>query len=231
MTAATTEAEMRLLSGSKVVEAAPGWRESLPAGRPLIIDLGTGDGRFPYERARHDPESFYIGVDAEATLMAAYAYRATRKPARGGVENVRFVVAAMEQLPPELGGLAGLVRVNFPWGGLLRGLLRPEPATLAALAGLAAPQARFEIVLCYDPERDNAALAGLAALPAPDERYVDATLTPAYAESGILLDERRRLTQDEALAIPSSWGRRLLHGRPRDVLFFGGRLAPHDERQ
>jgi hypothetical protein len=34
--------------------------------------------------------------------------------------------------------------------------------------------------------------------------------------------QHRRLTQDEALAIPSNWGRRLLHARPRDVYYIAG---------
>ena len=157
--------------------------------------------------------------------MADYAYRASRKPARGGVANALYVVAAVEALPPELARLADLVCVNFPWGSLLRGVLRPEPAVLAALARLAAPIGRFEIVLCYDPERDVAALAAGEALPAPDEAFIDTGLAPGYAAAGLLIEERRRLGLDEALAIPSSWGRRLLHGRPRDVFLISGTVS------
>ena len=188
------------------------------------MDVGTGDGRFPYERARRDPASFYIGIDPDATTLAEYAYRASRKPARGGLTNVLYVVAAVEQLPPELHGIADVVHVNFPWGGLLRGLLRPDEAVLRALHGLAAPAARVELVLCYDPEQDSAAAAGDPLTP-PDKRYIDDVLSPAYAASGIVVTDRQRLGRDEALAIPSTWGRRLLHGRPRDAWLIVGQAA------
>jgi len=188
------------------------------------VDVGTGDGRFPYERARRDLNSFYIGVDPDAVTLAVYAYRASRKPAPGGLTNVLYVVAAVEQLPPELDGIADVVHVNFPWGGLLRGLLRPDEAVLRALHGLAAPAARIELVLCYDPEHDSTAAAGDPLAP-PDERYVDDVLSPAYAACGIVVTDRQRLGRDEALAIPSTWGRRLLHGRPRDAWLIVGQAA------
>jgi 16S rRNA (adenine(1408)-N(1))-methyltransferase len=200
---------MRLLNGTKVVEAPPGWREAvLASARPIVIDVGAGDGRFVYESAGRDPDRYYVGLDPDADAMA-------------GVENAAFVVASVEQLPPELTGLAAEVRVNFPWVGLLRGVIRPEASVLAALRSLAAPGAAFRIVLCYDPQHDSAALAG-EDLPVLDEAYIDGVLLPAYAAAGLQIRAQRRLTREEALAIPSTWGRRLLHGRPRAAFHLEG---------
>ena len=213
---------MRLLEGTKIVEAPPGWREDiLGRGRSIAIDVGTGDGRFVYDSARRDPASLYIGLDPDAAGMAQYAFRASRKPSRGGIDNAFFVVASVEQLPPELLGLADRIYVNFPWVGLLRGLIRPQAPVLAAIASLAQLGARFEAVLCYDAVHDKAALEG-EDLPALDEHYVDSVLAPTYATAGLNVTSRRRLTREEGLAIASSWGRRLLHGRPRDVFEISG---------
>src|SRR3972149_3526249 len=134
---------MRILNGTKVIDAEPGWREALlHGGRRVVIDLGAGDGRFAYESARNDAASVYVAVDPDAAALAAYAFRACRKPARGGVANAHFVVA-VAALPAPLHALADLVCVNFPWGGLLRGLLQPETAVLRALASLAKPGGRL----------------------------------------------------------------------------------------
>lgn len=181
-----------------------------------MIDLGAGDGRWAYESARKDPASLYIAVDPDADALAEYAYRAARKPARGGTGNVRFVVASLQALPPELLGIGGRVRVNFPWVGLLRGLIRPELGAIKALSSLGTSEATFEVVLCYDAEHDIAALEG-EALPALDASYIETTLIPGYAEAGLKVTTYEALSQDEALAIPSSWGRKLLHGRSRQV--------------
>ena len=210
---------MRILHGKQVVDTPPDWRERIAAtGRPVIVDLGAGDGRYAYECARTDPESLYIAVDPDAETLADYAFRASRKPARGGVANAVFVVAAAEGLPSELRGLADRVRVNFPWGSLLRGLLQPQPDILTVVMALLLPGGVLEIIMSYDPANDPNAFAG-DPLPAFDAGYLEASLVPAYEAAGIVCTGHRRLTQDEALAVPSTWGRRLLHARPRDVYF------------
>ena len=215
---------MRVLRGTKVVDAGVGWRGDATR---VVIDLGTGDGRFPYTLARRDPHSLYVGIDPDAGAMAEYAFRASRKPARGGTANVLFVVASVEQLPAELAGTGDLVYAVFPWGGLLRGLLRGDPAVVDALAGLAAPGARFEFVLSYDPEHDTG-VASAGELPALDSALIDDDLAPAYARHGIAIESRRLLSPEEALAIPSTWGRRLLHARPRSVYAIEARRSEPD---
>lgn len=209
---------MRVLKGTKVTELTASDFEALANGRALIVDVGAGDGRWAYEEARRDAGGFYVALDPDADALADYAYRAARKPSRGGVENALFVVASLEQLPSELLGRAVLVRVNFPWAGLLRGLLRPEPPALDALISLATPAARVEIVTGYDAEHDRAALQG-EDLPTLDAAYIESTLTPAYARAGIAIEHVQALSHDETLAIASTWGRRLVHGRPQRAVF------------
>ncbi len=189
-----------------------------------MVDLGAGDGRYVYESARGDASSVYVGVEPDAKALSEYAYRAGRKPSRGGVDNALFVVASVEQLPVELSGVADLVRVNFPWGSLLRGLLEPDPETPRQLASLLKPGGAWEVIMSYDPAHDTGAFAG-ETLPPLDATYIDDVLVPAYAASEMRVAVSRRLTADEALALPSTWGRRLLHARPRDVFFVAGVLA------
>jgi len=210
---------MRILQGKKVVEAPPDWRGRFDAAeRRVVVDLGAGDGRYAYECARTDPETLYVAIDPDAETLADYAFRASRKPARGGVDNAVFVVAAVEALPPELTGIADLVRVNFPWGSLMRGLLEPRPVVIAAVSSLLKQGGVIEIIMSYDPAHDTNAFAG-DPLPALDASYLLSTVVPAYEANGLNVTTHRRLTQDEALAVPSTWGRRLLHARPRDVYF------------
>lgn len=213
---------MRILQGTKQIEAPAGWRAHYEAA-PLVVDVGAGDGRWAYDQARHDASTLYVALDPDAASLADYAYRAGRKPSRGGAENARFVVASVEDLPPELQGIAGLVRVNFPWGSLLRGLVLPEKHVLVALAGLGAGDARFEFVISYDPEHDIAGLAG-ETLPPLTEARIDDVLRPPYSEAGLQIEVRRQMSLDEAIKLPSTWARRLLHGRPRDVFWIEGSL-------
>jgi 16S rRNA (adenine(1408)-N(1))-methyltransferase len=215
---------VRVLQGSRPVEAPSDWREALE-GRRVVVDVGAGDGRWVYESARQERETAFVAVDPDADSLAEYSYRASRKPARGGVENALFVVAAVEALPPELTGIADVVRVNFPWGSLLRGLVLPDAAVLGALRDLGKQDGRFEFVICYDPERDIAGLGG-ADLPPLSLQRIDEVLAPAYEAAGMRIEERQQMSLDEAIVLPSTWARRLLHGRPRDVFWIAGMRLP-----
>jgi 16S rRNA (adenine(1408)-N(1))-methyltransferase len=215
---------VRVLEGTRVAEVTRERIDALLAGRRVVVDVGTGDGRFVYETARRDKDALYVGIDPDAGAMAEYAYRAARKPARGGIENALYVVAALEQLPPELAGAADVVHVNFPWAGLLRAVIRPEPEALAGLVRLLRPGGQIEIVLCYDAQHDKAALRG-ETLPPLDGQYIEDVMRPAYAAAGLAIEESRQLSREEALAIASTWGRRLLHGRPRDVFWVKATIA------
>lgn len=214
---------MRILQGTKQLEAPEGWRESV-TGRRIVIDVGAGDGRWAYEHARSDGEAVWVAVDPAGDMLAQYAYRASRKPAKGGAANVLFVVASVEDLSAELEGIAALVRVNFPWGSLLRGLALPEAPVLEALARLGAADSRFEIVFSYDPVHDLAGLGG-ETLPPLSQQRIEEVLAPAYTAAGLNIEHSRQMSLDEAIKLPSTWARRLLHGRARDVFWLEGTIS------
>ena len=202
----------------KVGRVVDGGDEILGLGGPghkTTIDVGSGDGRWTYESARKDPATTFIALDPDAESLKEYAFKAARKSARGGVTNAHFVVASVEAPPPEIEGLADEVVVLFPWAALLRGLLRPEPEVLRGLEQIAKEGAALRLVLTYDAGHDHGAGLG-EALPGLDEAAIE-RLRPLYAAAGLAITRVRRLSQAEALAIPSTWGRRLLHGRPREV--------------
>ena len=51
----------------------------------MIIDIGTGDGRFVYQSARRNPNKFYIGIDPNTRPLTKISEKIHRKPAKGGL--------------------------------------------------------------------------------------------------------------------------------------------------
>jgi 16S rRNA (adenine(1408)-N(1))-methyltransferase len=180
----------------------------------VVVDLGCGDARFLWREARARPAARFIGVDPVARTLAAVAARAARRPERGGAPNLLLVVAAVEALPAELAGIADRITVNLPWGSLLAGLVRPEAAVVAAVAGLGKAGARVAL-LFNQSVFDDPDLRARLGLPAVDLDHVDRVLAPAYARAGLLVRERRVL-----LASPrrTTWGQRLVRGAGRRLL-------------
>jgi 16S rRNA (adenine(1408)-N(1))-methyltransferase len=83
-------------------------------GEGIVVDIETGDGRFVSVLARQNPRQFYIGIDANAKSLEKISMKATGKPSKGGLPNVLFVQAAVENLPEELNEIADEIHIHFP---------------------------------------------------------------------------------------------------------------------
>jgi 16S rRNA (adenine(1408)-N(1))-methyltransferase len=171
----------------------------------VILDVGTGDGRAVVARARAEPSSLVLGVDADARAMAESSRRAARPATRGGLQNTMFLVAAAEQLPGPMAGRVSLVTVTFPWGSLLAGALGRDPAVASGLAGLVGPGGRIEMLASIET-RDRA--AGNVKMTAQGVPVIGA----AWESHGLTLTCLQPATIEEILASHSTWGRRLTHG-------------------
>ena len=176
----------------------------------MVVDLGTGDGRYVLARAAADPAALVLGLDASRGGMLQAAVRAARAGRRGALANACFVVAAAEALPPELDDLVDELTVHFPWGSLLRGLLAPEGCVLAGLTRLLRPGGHVTALISLTP-RDRQ-----PALPLID-RGLAARLAAPYAAQRLRLVDWRPASPAEIGAAHSTWAKRLRAGRARPV--------------
>jgi 16S rRNA (adenine(1408)-N(1))-methyltransferase len=187
----------------------------------VIVDLGTGDGRAALTLAQMEPGSLVIGIDADGASMAETSRRAARPPARGGRPNLLFVVAAAESPPPELLGVADEIRILFPWGSLLRGVLGADERVARGIASLARSGGHVAAIVSVT-SRDG--LDGIASFdPARLARIA------AAQRSGLRLTVARQVDAEDVRATRSTWGRRLLGGgsnRPVWLLEFVNESLP-----
>jgi 16S rRNA (adenine(1408)-N(1))-methyltransferase len=144
-----------------------------------------------------------VGVDADAASMRETSRKAARAPKKGGLPNAMFVVASVEALPDELHAIADEVRVTFPWGSLLRGVVGADPVVLAGIALVAKPGAEVRALFSMT-ERD-----GLGVTDRVDR--------VAFDEHRLQVVEDRPATVDEIEASGSSWAKRLRAGGDRPV--------------
>jgi 16S rRNA (adenine(1408)-N(1))-methyltransferase len=200
--------------------------QSLPrTGEGIVIDIGTGDGRFVSAMAKRDPNKFFIGIDANVKPLEKPSMKATRKPNKGGLPNVMFVQAAVEDLPKEFDGVADEIHIHFPWGSLLRAVANGESEVLRSLRRIAAPECQLEIVIGIDPERDRAELARLGIENISDE-YLRRVMAEKYAKAGFAVKEPRRTgAAPQWSALETSWARKLQSNSNRRVFFLIGRAV------
>lgn len=207
---------------------------SLHTGQGVIVDIGTGDGRFVYQSARRNPDKFYIGIDASPAGLVEISAKVQRKPAKGGAANAIFVQARVEELPGEFNNIADEVHVHFPWGSLLSALLKPSEEALVNIRAICRRGALVEILTAIDLGRDrrelerldlhnligaSSALSGgrdgsLASMVPPDE-YVREKLMPAYQQARLPVREHGFLPSSDWSKVCSSWGKKLAQSTKR----------------
>lgn len=187
-------------------------------GEGIVIDIGTGDGRFVSAAARENPNKFFIGVDANTKPLEKPSMKATRRPAKGGLPNAMFVQAAVEDLPEEFNGIADEIHIHFPWGSLLRAVATGDDAVLRSLRRIAAPGCLLEIIIGLDPELDRAQMEKLG-VPDLTPTILHSFLIPKYIAAGFELRQCRSLDKAEWTKIQTSWARKLRPGATRNVTF------------
>lgn len=188
-------------------------------GEGVVIDIGTGDGRFVYQSARQNPRKFYIGIDPNVRPLEKISEKIYRKPSKGGAPNVLFIQAAIEDLPPELDGVADELHVHFPWGSLLRAVATGEVSMLQNLRRICAPGALLEVVIGLDLARDQSEMERLGLTPLSLE-FIDQTLVPRYAAAGFAITERGIIPGAEWPEFNTSWAKRLHQSDQRPITYF-----------
>jgi 16S rRNA (adenine(1408)-N(1))-methyltransferase len=192
---------METIRGKKSFELERSeFKQRLAGYGEVLLDLGTGDGRFIRRLADQHRDRFFIGVDACRENLRANSQKE--------LPNALFIIAGAQALPHELNGLASHIYINFPWGSLLESLLRENDPLIHALDTIAGPYARMDILLNGEALKT----AGWALEAGAD--LIQQTLI----EAGWNKKSHTWMDAQTLRAFPSTWAKRLAFGRdPRAI--------------
>lgn len=182
-----------------------------------MVDVGTGDGLFVYRCAREDSQKFFIGIDANRRPLEKISERIHRRPAKGGLRNILFLQAAVEDLPSELDGIATEVHVQFPWGSLLRGVAARDEIVIGNLRRICSSKARLQITIGLDAERDRYEWERLKLSPI-SARHVESVLAARYHSAGFKIIEMEELSASDLPELQTSWAKRLQTSSQRSFI-------------
>ena len=170
----------------------------------IMLDLGTGDGKFAFCHADNFPNHFVIGVDSCRENLHEHS--------RAKLPNLLFIIASAQSLPQELSGLASHITINFPWGSLLESLLNGDDRLLHGLESVVSSSAALDVRL------NGGALAGQGWSLEDGAKRIFETLSSA----GWNLRKPEILDSQALRAFPSTWAKRLAFGRdPRAIQLSG----------
>jgi len=196
---------METIRGRKPLEVdVDEWKERLPNYHRIILDLGTGDGRYARTLAEKNPNWFVIGMDSCRENL--------REHSQAKLRNLLFIIASAQNLPRELDGLISHVTVNFPWGSLLESLFTGDPKLMGGLEVISREAASLDLRL------NGGALAeiGKSLEEGTDEIYNN------LFQAGWQVKTPVKLESSALKNFPSTWAKRLAFGRdPRAMLLSG----------
>jgi len=180
--------------------------------RKVIIDLGTGDGRFIYNNALKNPDDLYIGIDPSEKQMKIYAKKAKRKK----LENIQFLVGSVDVLPKELKDSADELYIRFPWGSLLENVVKPTPEFIQKLQSITKVHPYLEIVFGYEKQSEPSEVRRMD-LPELDENYIRKNIIPVFEKGLSLPGSLEILDKSKLKALTSTWGKKLAFGQNRPI--------------
>jgi 16S rRNA (adenine(1408)-N(1))-methyltransferase len=174
----------------------------------VVLDLGTGDGRYVHFLADKHSDWFVIGIDSCRENLRASSR--TKSP------NVLFIAASAQDLPDELGGLISHITINFPWGSLLESLLIGDPTLMNGLAWTSKPNAQIAIHL------NGGALAEVGMNLTVGAEMIRSSMNCC----GWYINKSSTMDQSSLRGFPTTWAKRLAYGRDPRAIALNGTFTP-----
>jgi 16S rRNA (adenine(1408)-N(1))-methyltransferase len=203
---------MRCVKGNKIIELkGPEVSQLLSRFLKVVIDLGTGDGRFVYKNASNTKDTLFIGIDPSEKQLEIYSKKANRNK----IENALFVVGSVEILSDELLNVADELFINLPWGTLLEFVAKPTPEKTLNLIRLLKPNGKLEITFGYALEAEPSETARIE-LPEINENYVRTKIIPEFEKTFKLMNFHV-LDKEDLKRIETTWGKKLSFGNNRPM--------------
>ncbi len=183
----------------------------------VVVDIGTGDGRFIYEQAKAHPDRLFIGIDPNHGNLQKISLKAAAKREKGGLENVYFVLGSIEALPTELNHRVNQVFINLPWAGLLEKVIKVEPTAWGTIARICQSGAFIDVLIGYD-EVQEAGVKDRLNLPEIFSDHI-AVMAIKLEGVGFELVESEEVDATVLKDYPSSWAKKLLYSKDRKFYF------------
>jgi 16S rRNA (adenine(1408)-N(1))-methyltransferase len=173
----------------------------------VLLDLGTGDGRYVRFLAEQHPDWFIIGVDSCRENL--------HLSSRLDLPNALFIIASAQELPKELIGLVSHVTINFPWGSLLKSLLAGDAALMKGLSSIVQKNSHIDIAL----NGGALAEAGTSLETGTQMIYDNMNRCGWMIKNPCLLDHHALQN------FPTSWAKRLAYGRDPRAMALSGKFV------
>jgi len=204
---------MRLVVGNKQKELTnEELNKIISTYSSVVVDIGTGDGRFVYKNGLINCNVLYIGVDPSEKQLRVYSKKALKRK----VNNVLFIVGSMEQMPIIANNSVNKIYITLPWGTLLESIVKPKKDFVLKIFNLLKKDGKLITTFGYTPELEPSESKRLN-LPPMEEELVIKTIIPSFESYGFTLDDYKKLSKKDLRDTETTWAKRLRFGKDRKI--------------
>ena len=177
----------------------------------VILDLGTGDGRFVFKNAIKNKSTLYIGLDPAEKQIQIYSKKSNRRR----LKNVLYVIGSLENLPEELYSTVDKIFINLPWGTLLEKIVKSNETHTNELFKILKRNGEIEIIFGYVPELEPSETERLD-LPVIEN---ESDVLKAFSTFKKIFEviEMKRLLKEDLDKIETTWAKKLKFGKDRFI--------------
>jgi len=177
----------------------------------VILDLGTGDGRFVFKNAIKNKSTLYIGLDPAEKQIQIYSKKSNRRR----LKNVLYVIGSLENLPEELYSTVDKIFINLPWGTLLEKIVKSNETYTNELFKILKRNGEIEIIFGYVPELEPSETERLD-LPVIEN---ESDVLKAFSTFKKIFEviEMNRLLKEDLDKIETTWAKKLKFGKDRFI--------------
>ncbi|MBW6441518.1 class I SAM-dependent methyltransferase [Patescibacteria group bacterium] len=203
---------MLVVIGNKKEELKKdGFQNLINGYENVVLDIGTGDGRFVYKKALENKTNFYVGMDPAEKQMEIYSKKANRKR----LKNCLFIVGSVNNIPPELFSCINKIYINLPWGTLLENIAKGNVNFAEKVHNLLKKDGVLEIIFGYLPELEPSETKRLGLPDISEGENINQILSSF--KKLFEIEEMRELSKKDIGNIETTWAKKLKHGRDRRI--------------
>lgn len=177
----------------------------------VILDIGTGDGKFVYRNAIKNKNNLYIGLDPAEKQIQIYSKKANRRR----LKNALYILGSLENLPEELYSTVDKIFVNLPWGTLLEKIVKSNEIYTKELSKILKRDGEIEIIFGYVPELEPSETERLGLPKIENESDVLKVFSTFKKIFEVV--EMKRLVKEDLDKIETTWAKKLKFGKDRFI--------------
>lgn len=177
----------------------------------VILDIGTGDGKFVYKNAIKNKNNLYIGLDPAEKQIQIYSKKANRRR----LKNALYILGSLENLPEELYSTVDKIFVNLPWGTLLEKIVKSNEIYTKELSKILKRDGEIEIIFGYVPELEPSETERLGLPKIENESDVLKVFSTFKKIFEVV--EMKRLVKEDLDKIETTWAKKLKFGKDRFI--------------